>query len=127
VRFEWPMGMKDTRWGDEVWARYVDVVVEDGSNIKPGQPIHIELKSWTERTLRQKTPTQYGLQYQLTRDTALLGPDRIRWVFDGTKVKRAAVMDSFVAVITSDAYLRSKWGQDDKAIKAALERVIEVF
>lgn len=127
VRFEWPMSIKDTRWGDEVWARHVDVIVEDGSNIKPGQPIYIELKSWTERTLRQKTPTQYGLQYQLTRDTALLGPDNIRWVFDGTKIKEDAVIDSFLAVIRSDPYLRSKWGQDEKAIRAALKRVIKIF
>jgi hypothetical protein len=127
VRFEWPQGIKDTSWGDEVWARYVDVVIEDGSQVKPGTTVYAELKSWTELTLRRKASSPYGLQYQLTRDTALFGPDRILWVFDGTKVTKQQVVSEFLRVIKGDKYLVGKWGKDEKAISDALDRAIEVF
>ena len=42
--------------GEEVFARWVDIVVTGGSEVKPGQRIQIELKTWTEATLRVKTP-----------------------------------------------------------------------
>ena len=128
VRFEWPQGIKHTSWGEEIWARYVDVVVEDGSRVKPGDTLYHELKSWTEWTLRRKTSSPYGLQYQLVRDTALFGPERIRWVFDGgKKLTKEKVIAEFLKVIKGDKYLLEKWGRDDKAIREALERVIEVF
>lgn len=127
IRFEWPAGIKDMSWGEEIWARYVDVVVEDGSRVKPGQSVNLELKSWTEFTLRNKAASPRGVQFQLTRDTALWGPDNIRWVFDGTKVSKKAVMAEFLKVIKGDPYLREKWGSDDNAISDALDRVIEVF
>jgi hypothetical protein len=127
VRFEVPKGLKDTSWGEEIAARFVDVVVEDGSRVKPGEAIYVELKSWTEWTLRRKASSPYGLQYQLTRDTALFSPDRIRWVFDGSKVTKDKVIAEFLRAIKGDKYLQEKWGKDDKAIKDALDHVIEVF
>jgi subtilisin family serine protease len=128
VRFEWPAGIKDTSWGGEVWARYVDIVIEGGSGVKPGGQVYAELKSWTEATLARKAASPQGLQYQLTRDTALFGPDNIRWVFDRRKgVSKAGVIGFFKKVIKSDPYLTAKWGKDDKAIEDALSRVIDVF
>ena len=42
IRFEWPVSINDTRWGEEVFARYVDVVVSGGSMVKPGQRIQLD-------------------------------------------------------------------------------------
>ena len=39
MRFEWPVSINATRWDEEVFARYVDIVVTGGNNVKPGQPI----------------------------------------------------------------------------------------
>jgi hypothetical protein len=51
----------------------------------------------------------------------------IRWVFDGTKLDKAEVLDTFVAIIQRDAYLTSKWGSDAAAIRAALDKVVTTF
>ena len=71
----------------------------------------------TEVTLKRKAASPYGLQYQLTRDTALFGPDRIL-IFDGAKVTKQQVMSEFLRVIKGDKYLLEKWGRQ-KAITDA--------
>src|SRR5205809_1841971 len=108
VDFEWPVSINDTNWGDEVFARYVDIVVSGGNTVKPGEHIQVELKSWTDFVLRMKTRSAPGksttypgtVGYQLLRDTALFEPNKIRWVFDGTKkVTKQQVLDAFEKII----------------------------
>lgn len=128
VRFEWPTSIIDTSWGQEMPARYVDIVIENGTAVKPGQTINAELKSWTEFTLRGKAASaQRGqIQYQLTRDTALFSKDNIMWVFDGTKVQRDLVVKTFTDIILRDPYLKKHWGEGRAAVEAALANVIVV-
>ena len=145
VRFEWPVSINTTRLGDEVTARYVDIVVSGGTMVKPGERIQIELKSWTEFVLRRKTAFRSGAStsypgtvgYQLVRDTALFSPNNIRWVFDGSKIRRgdpnaakATVVELFERIILDDAYLRARWGgkdADPATIRALLDRVVDVL
>ncbi|MGI8425451.1 MAG: hypothetical protein ACR2M4_02415 [Actinomycetota bacterium] len=131
VRFEWPASINDTKWGDEVFARYVDIVITGGSRVKPGQHLQLELKSWTEFVLGQKAHSHPGgIGYQLIRDTALFRPENIRWVFDAKKVTKAKVIQAFEDVITKDPYLAKQWGgkdADPAEIRKLLDKVIEVF
>ena len=145
VRFEWPVSINDTKWGEEVFARYVDIVVSGGNTVKPGQQIQIELKSWTEFVLRMKTSFSPGkstsypgtVGYQLLRDTALFDPNNIRWVFDGSKVSKDRVIAAFERIIADDDFLRAQWGGKEKdgrplpldpaKIRELLDKVIEVF
>jgi hypothetical protein len=56
IRFEWPVGVSKTRLGDDAGrpARYVDIVVDGGTEIRPGESLRIELKSWTDRYLKRR-------------------------------------------------------------------------
>jgi hypothetical protein len=138
VHFEWPVSINDTKWGGEVFARYVDIVVRDGTIAQPGRRIQLELKSWTAYTLRSKSrfptgaSTRFpgGIGYQLLRDTAIFRPDNIRWVFDLKKVTKEQVIEAFQKVIAGDAYLLKHWGgkdADPATIRKLLDKVIEVF
>jgi hypothetical protein len=139
LRFEWPVSINDTRFGSEVTARWVDIVLSDGERLRPGATIQIELKSWTEETLRNKTWSPPGLStaypgtvgYQLIRDTALFRPENIRWVFDPSKgLTKPQVIRAFERVIANDPYLALQWGGKDRsprAIRDLLDKVIEVF
>lgn len=138
LRFEWPVSINDTRFGTEVTARWVDVVL-GGDRLRPGTTIQIELKSWTEAWLRIKTrspagqSTQYPgtVGYQLIRDTALFTPENIRWVFDASKgVTKAEAVRLFERVIANDPYLAFQWGGKDRnprLVRELLDRVIDVF
>lgn len=145
VRFEWPVSINTTRAGDEVRARYVDIVVTGGTTVKPGQRIQVELKSWTEFVLRRKTGFRPGTStkypgtvgYQLLRDTALFSPNNIRWVFDGSKIHRgdanaakSKIVGLFEQIILDDPYLRAQWGgkyASPAHIRELLDRVIHVL
>jgi hypothetical protein len=129
VRFEWPVGLKKTSWGGEIFARHVDIVVTGGVGVKPGQTINVELKSWTRDVLRQKArQTRGGLAGQLWKDVALGPISDLRWVFDGTKTTREDVLDVFERVISEDEYLKKAFGGADSAtLREVLGRVIEVF
>jgi hypothetical protein len=137
VKFEFPVSITDTKWGEEVFARYVDVVVTGGTGVKPGQLIQIELKSWTSWVLQVKasgtTSTRGSVGYQLLRDTALFKPENIRWVFDGSKLQgkgKSFVIDEFLDIIANDDYLAQQWGgatADLNVIRGLLEKVIEIF
>ncbi|RAQ94209.1 tetratricopeptide repeat protein [Thermogemmatispora tikiterensis] len=124
VMFEWPAGILDTAAGGETWARYIDVVVEGGSRVHPGEAIAIELKSWTNQTLTKSTGK---VTSQLVRDTALYGPGNVRWVFDGTKISREEVIETFLKIITNDDYLAANWGNSTVEIRQAIEAMVEVY
>jgi hypothetical protein len=124
LMFEWPAGILDTAAGGETWARYIDIVVEGGSRVKPGEAMAIELKSWTGKTLSKSTSK---VTSQLVRDTALYGPGNVRWVFDGTKVSREEVIETFLKIITNDGYLTASWGNSTDEIRQAIEAMIEVY
>jgi len=139
LRFEWPVSINDTRFGSEVTARWVDIVLSGAERVRPGATIQIELKSWTEAMLRIKTGSPAGrstaypgtVGYQLIRDTALFRPENIRWVFDASKgLTKPQVIRAFERVIANDPYLTLQWGGKDRsprAIKDLLDTVIEVF
>ena len=138
VRFEWPVGINDTRWGVEVTARYVDIVVFGGSRVAPGQTLRIELKTWTEEWLRKTARFPPGrstqipgkLGYQLLRDVAFFDKQNILWVFDGRKAGLAEVIDAFAKIVRDDAYLREKWGVesvDAKTLRSLLAKIVEIF
>jgi hypothetical protein len=126
VAFEWGAGIKKTRWFGDIFAREVDIVVRGDEAIGEGTTIYNELKSWTEKTLRAAKGKK--LPQQLVRDTAMLDPHNIRWVFDASKLSDPAkIIDIFVELIQRDAYLSKAWGSDRAAIGAALKRVVVVF
>lgn len=126
VAFEWGAGIKKTRRFGDVFAREVDIVVRGDAAIGEGDTIYTELKSWTEGTLRASKGKT--LPRQLVRDTALLDPRNIRWVFDAAKLgDKNKIIDVFVELIQRDAYLSRAWGTDRAAIRAALSRVVTVF
>lgn len=139
LRFEWPVSINDTRFGTEVTARWVDIVLSGGDKLRPGVTIQLELKSWTEAMLRIKTRFPAGqsttypgtVGYQLIRDTALFRPENIRWVFDSRNgLTKAQVIRAFERVIANDVYLASQWGGKDRSsrlIRDLLNKVIEVF
>ena len=129
VRFEWPASINDAKWGDEVFARYVDVIIDGADTARPGQRIYLELKSWTDLVLKMKTKDPRGIRYQLTRDTALFSPDNILWVFDGSKVKEKTVLKAFEEIILGDEFLSARWGGKAhiEAIRANLKKVIQIF
>jgi hypothetical protein len=126
IAFEWGAGLKKGRAGFETSARFVDIVVRGDATLGEGDTIYNELKSWTQKTLdgakNQKLPKQ------LVRDTAMLDPKNIRWVFDASKIKDPAkIIDTFITVIQKDAYLSKMWGTDREALKAMLQRVVKVI
>ena len=150
VRFEWPVSINTARSGEEVTARFVDIVLSGGTTARPGDRISIELKSWTEFVLRSKTSFATGqavtrpgsVGYQLVRDTALFGPNNVRWVFDrkvgfgDVNRARRSVVAAFERVIMGDEYLRLLWATDhttkphrvDRAkLRELLDQVIEIF
>jgi hypothetical protein len=126
VAFEWGAGVKKTRRFGDIFAREIDIVVRGDAAIGEGNTIYNELKSWTEDTLR--TSKGKKLPQQLARDTALLDPHNIRWVFDASKMgDKKKIIAIFAELIQRDPYLTKAWGTDRAAITAALDRVVMVF
>ena len=128
VRFEWPVAYAVTSAGNEasMAARYVDIVLDGGTNLRPGQALRIELKSWTARYLSTARATK-TVARQLVRDTAFFGRDNIRWVFDASKARREEVIAAFIRTIREDPVLKVQWEGTDDEIRAVIERLIEMF
>jgi hypothetical protein len=124
IRFEWPVGIRYTSTGGETWARYVDIVIDGGTRVNPGNTLYVELKSWTRSTLARSSGR---IRFQLTRDRALFDPNSIRWVFNSRKVSWKEVLDTFVKIIRDDPYLAQVWGGTDDEIRAAVSPLIKVF
>ena len=138
VAFEWGAGIKKTRRFGDIFAREVDIVVRGDALIGEADTIYHELKSWTEDTLRASKGKKLvpgsdvarrgRLPQQLTRDTALLDPHNIRWVFNKAKIAdKRQIIATFLELIEEDPYLTKAWGTDRAAIEAALDRVVTVF
>jgi len=118
VAFEWPAGRVVTETFSDATARYVDVV-------ELGTGRWLELKSWMPETLGRSAGR---LKTQLMRDTAMAGPEGIRWVFDAAKpVSRGVVVDTFTRIILDDPWLKMKWGGSEAAVRAAVESAVETF
>jgi hypothetical protein len=126
VAFEWGAGIKKTRRFGDIFAREVDIVVRGDAAIGEGDTIYHELKSWTEATFRASKGKK--LPQQWVRDTALLNPHNIRWVFNGAKMAdKNKIIATFLELIQRDAYLTKVWGNDRDAITEALKRVVTIF
>jgi hypothetical protein len=118
----------------DVFARSVDIVVRGDGRLGVGYTVYNELKSWTAATLRSSR--NRTVRRQVVYDLAILDPvvagrgglpRGIRWVFDRTKIGRKdTIIDTFVEVIQSDAYLRHRWGTDLPRIRQALDQFIEL-
>jgi hypothetical protein len=121
IHFEWPTGGLVS---PGTWARYVDIVIEGGTKAHPGNAIAVELKSWLGRTLAKSSGK---IKFQFIRDTAIYGPESIRWVFDASKVAEEEVLKTFINVITSDPYLTKIWGSTEEEIRKALSSMIEMY
>jgi hypothetical protein len=128
IRFEWPVGYALTRADEETTmaARYVDVVVDGGTTLRPGEALRVELKAWSDRFFSNPKAGSI-ITRQLVRDTAFFGTANIRWVFDSSRTTEENVIDAFTKVIKNDAYLRQRWGKSDDEIKAALDEIIEMY
>jgi len=127
IAFEWGAGIKKTRRFGDIFAREVDIVVRGEQKLGLGETIYNELKNWTTKSL-QAAKYNKKLAQQFVRDAAILDPKNIRWVFNSAKIgKKSEIIDVFVGVIRSDAYLMKIWGDDVTKIRTALERVIQLY
>lgn len=121
IIFEW--GIKKS--AGPHYARKIDLVLRGDRTLGEGDTIYREFKSWTASTLRLKSKKDIPLQ--LVRDLAILDPKNIRWVFDSRKITQDEIIKAFLGIIEKDAYLTKVWGKDPDRIRAALERVVELY
>ena len=127
IRFEWGAGIKKTTGGQDTWARYVDIVVDGGTDIRPGEALRIEMKKWTDFYL-SSSKARDTITRQLARDTAFFTRHNIKWVFDSSqRVTHRQVIDTFVDIILKDPFLKEKWGGTKQEIEAVLKNIIEIY
>jgi len=134
IRFEWPVGYALTAAGEEgtFAARYVDVVVDGGTHLRPGESLRIELKNWSDWFL-SKYPerARQSIARELPRDIAFFGKDNIRWVFNGAdkKVTKQRIIELIIDMLRREQdYRMGAWlGGTDAQVRAALDALVEIF
>ncbi|HEX5151235.1 MAG TPA: hypothetical protein VFW07_07285 [Parafilimonas sp.] len=124
ITFESPEGFIKQAFYEEKGARKVDITVREAEATKAETGSFLELKNWTLETLQR---SKGKLKFQLIRDSALLGPGNIRWVFNSKKLARTEAVRYIERAILDDPYLIKMWGSDAATIHENVERAIQTF
>jgi hypothetical protein len=134
IVFESGVGKIFTKRTGDIFAREVDIVVRGRDHLGVNFTIHTELKNWTAKSLQAAKSKKLGRQ--LAKDIGIFEPtalgrtvtgDTVRWVFNAAKIPRKTpIIDVFVDVIRKDPYLTVRWGDDERRIRAVLDKMIEL-